>query len=73
MSRLRHLLQGEGVNLRVHGITPEDAEKAARLYESGLTIRKVAEEIGSSFGTIQRALHENGVEMRASGICKRIE
>lgn len=40
-SGLRQLLRGEGVALREQGITPEDAERAVRLYESGLTIRQV--------------------------------
>ena len=66
-SGLRHLLLGEGVALRAHGITSEDAEEAVRLYESGLTIRQVAERIGSSFGTVRTALHEHEVVMRTSG------
>lgn len=63
---LRQLLQGEGVALREQGITPDDAEKAVRLYETGLTIREV-EQVGYSYGTIQRMLNENGVAMRAGG------
>lgn len=72
-SGLRHLLQGDGVTLREHGISQEEAENAVRLYESGLTIRQVVEQIDSSFGTIQRVLHEHGGAMRASAIGKRAE
>lgn len=54
--------------MRTQGITREDAEKAVRLYESGLTIRQVVEQIDSSFGTFQRVLRENGVAMQASAI-----
>lgn len=66
-SGLRHLLRGEGVALREQGITAEDADKAVRLYESGLTIRRVVERVGYSYGTIQRMLNEKGVVMRPGG------
>lgn len=68
---LLELLRTEGVPLRRQAITPEDAEKAVRLYESGLTIKQVVEQVGYSYGTIRRVLHENGVAMRATGIGKR--
>ena len=60
------------MELRVPGITPEDAKKAVRLYEPGLTIRQVVEQIGYSFGTIHRVLHKHGVAMRASAVGKGI-
>lgn len=66
-SGLRQLLRDEGVALREHGITPEDVERAVRLYESGITIRQVVEQIGYSFGTIQRMLKEQGVAPRGAG------
>lgn len=66
-SGLRHFLQGEGVTLREYGITPEGAENAVRLYESGLTIRQVAGRVGYSYGTIRTILHKRSVAMRASG------
>jgi hypothetical protein len=66
-SGLRQLLRGEDVALREQGITPEDAERAVRLYETGLTIRQVVEKVGSSYGTIQRMLNEKGVVLRAGG------
>ncbi len=66
-SGLCQLLRAEGVPLREHGITLEDAETAVRLYESGLTIREVVEQVGYSYGTIQRMLNEQGVALRAGG------
>lgn len=39
----------------------------AALYEEGLGIRSVAEEIGRSFSTARRALLAAGVELRPSG------
>jgi transposase-like protein len=65
------LLQDEGVALREHGISPDDEEEAVRLYESGLTIRQVAERIGASHGTIQRVLNKHAGVMRASPVGKR--
>jgi hypothetical protein len=71
-SGLSHFLEGEGVVLREQGITPEGAERAVRLYESGLTIRQVAERLGSSHGTIQRVLNKQGVSTRASCTVGRV-
>lgn len=69
-SGLCQLLQAEGVSFRRQAITPEDAERAVQLYESGLTIKQVVGQVGYSFGTIRMVLHEHGVTMRASGIGK---
>lgn len=70
---LRELLQAEGVSMRRQAITPEDAERAVRLYlyKDGLTITQVVGQVGYSFGTIRRVLHEYGVVMRATCIRKR--
>lgn len=70
-SGLCQLLRLKGVALREPGITPEDAEIAVRLYESGLTIRQVVENVGYSIGTIQRMLNEKGVVLRAGRRGKR--
>lgn len=67
-SGLCQLLQEEDVTLREQGITPDDAERTVRLYESGLTIRQVVEQVGYSYGTIQRLLHQRGVVMGAGPI-----
>ena len=64
-SRLSELLQDEGVSLREQGIDPGASEKAVRLYESGLTIREVVDQVGYSYGTIRTVLHEQGVALRA--------
>lgn len=39
----------------------------AALYESGMGIRGVAEEIGSSYSTVWRRLHAAGVQLRPAG------
>lgn len=71
-SGLRHLLQSEGVRVREHGITADDAHEAARLYASGLTISQLVEKIGSSYGTVRKVLHERGVALRAGGQGDRV-
>jgi hypothetical protein len=68
---LLQLFQTEGVSLRRQAISPQDAERAVRLYESGLTIKQVVEQVGYSFGTIRRVLHDHGVALRGSGVGKR--
>lgn len=47
-SALLQLLRNEGVTLRKQCITLREAKQAARLYESGLSITEVVEQIGYS-------------------------
>lgn len=54
--------------MRKQPITPEDANRAVQLYESGLVISEVAEAISSSYGAVRKVLHECGVTMRPKGI-----
>ncbi|MGJ5831374.1 helix-turn-helix domain-containing protein [Streptomyces ossamyceticus] len=42
-------------------------DKAARLYESGMTVDAVAKAIGRSHGGTLALLHEAGVTMRKRG------
>lgn len=65
---LLDLLRREGVELRRRPITESDARWAARLYESGMSISEVVEQIGYSFSTVRRALHRSGVAMRPKGV-----
>lgn len=67
-SGLLQLLRAEGVSLRRQPLAPEDAKRAVRLYENGLTIDEVAEQIGSSYSTVRKILHQSGVTMRPKGI-----
>jgi hypothetical protein len=69
---LRKLLLAQGVSFRKQPMTPEDAGRAVRLYERGLTIKEVVTQVGYSFSTIRRMLHANGVAVRERGIGKRI-
>jgi AraC-like DNA-binding protein len=67
---LGEVLLAEGVAFRRQAITTEDTERAVQLYESGLTIKQVVAQVGYSYGTIRRVLHEHGVAMRATGTGK---
>jgi AraC-like DNA-binding protein len=69
-SGLRDLLRAEGVSLRGHAMTVQDAERAVHLYEHGLTITEVVRHIGYSHGTIRTALRKHGVALRSGGLNK---
>jgi AraC-like DNA-binding protein len=68
---LRQLLLAEGVSLRGHAMTVQDAEKAVQLHEHGLTVRQMVEQIGYSEGTIRKILREHSVATRSVGHGKR--
>ena len=65
---LLHLLRKAGVTMRKQPVTLRDAKQAAMLYESGLSITEIVEQIGYSYSTVRKSLHESGVEMRPKGI-----
>lgn len=67
-SGLLRLLRTEGVNLRKQPMTPLDANRAAWLHQSGLTITKLVEKIGYSYSTVRKSLNAGGVAMRPMGI-----
>jgi transposase len=41
--------------------------RVARLYAQGASIRAIADATGRGYGTVQRMLHEAGVEPRSRG------
>ena len=65
---LLDLLRGEGVSIRKQPMTEGDIDRAVELYESGLTIKQVVEQIGYSNGPIRNALHVRGVRMRPGAV-----
>jgi hypothetical protein len=54
--------------MRKQAITSADAKRAARLYEGGMSIIEIVEQIGYSYSTLRKSLHESGVAMRPKGI-----
>lgn len=48
---------------------PLDLGEATRLYESGLTLRQVAQRVGWSYGGLHSRFAEAGVPMRPRGGC----
>jgi AraC-like DNA-binding protein len=71
-SGLRDLLRAEGVSLRGHAMTVQDAERALHLYERGLTITQVVSHIGYSHGTIRKVLLKRSVAIRSGAQGERV-
>ena len=47
---------------------PDDLrDEASRLYEGGMTMKAVGQELGVSVGTVRVALHQGGVQVRRGG------
>jgi transposase-like protein len=67
-SALLRLLHSEGVPIRKQAITPADTARAVQLYESGLSITEIVEQVGYSYNTVRKSLHESGAVMRPKGI-----
>ena len=66
---LRRLLKHAGVAIRTQFVvTPKVARQIVQLYESGLTIRQVAVQVGCAYGTVRGVLHENDAEVRVSPV-----
>ena len=49
-------------------MTAADAKQAAQLYEGSMSITEIVEQIGYSYSTVRKSLHESGVAMRPKGI-----
>ncbi|WP_220188445.1 helix-turn-helix domain-containing protein [Streptomyces phytophilus] len=56
--------RGRGAPRKDIGITPDELR---RRYQGGENIRALAASLGCSFGTLQRRLHETGIEVRPRG------
>lgn len=67
-SGLIQLLRGGGVKLRKQPMTPDDSQRAARFYQSEVSISEVVEQIGFTYSTVRKSLHRSGVAMRPKGV-----
>lgn len=66
------LLMSTGIAIRTRFVvTPEAAVRIVELYESWLTVRQVAAEVGCAYGTVRGVLHDNGGEVRVSPVGRR--
>lgn len=45
-------------------MTSADAKQAAKLYEDGMSITEIVEQIGYSYSTVRKSLHKSGTPMR---------
>lgn len=52
---------------RVRFFQPHHEEEIAQMYSDGLSINKIAQEIGSAFGTVRRVLVRQGTKLRGQG------
>lgn len=58
------LLHERGVVMRRQPLSNAQRLRAVQLYESGVAIKPIAEQLGSSFGTVHRVLKAEGVRLR---------
>lgn len=61
---IRGILKRSGVTMRRIPAREDQIREMVRLYESGLSLVKVGEQVGFSDGTVHRYLREQGVPMR---------
>jgi transposase-like protein len=53
---------------------PDDLrDEASRLYEDGMTMKAVGQELGVSVGTVRVALHQSGVQVRRGGFASHTD
>ena len=58
------ILEDAGVPMRRQGLNEAEVDEAVRLYESGMSLARVATQLGSEPTTVGRALHARGVRLR---------
>ena len=58
------ILKRAGVNVRYRSLGSKDIELAIELYESGLSLVKVADRLSCNGGTVWRAFKQQGVVTR---------
>lgn len=59
------ILTRNGVQTKHPGLTGENIDKAAQLYEDGWSLARIGEQLGVTATTVHRRLRERGVAMRA--------
>lgn len=64
-SALLRLLREQNIVVRQQVVSPELEQLMAQDYEAGLTVAELKDKYGISHGTVLRAMHRAGVEMRA--------
>jgi transposase-like protein len=61
------ILQRHGVQLRSKVLTPNDIERATKMYVEGASLRIVGEQLGVNASTVRRVLLAAGVQTRPNG------
>jgi len=60
------ILSRNGVQTKHPGLSPEDIDQAAQLYEDGWSLARIGEHLGVTATTVHRRLRERGVTMRST-------
>jgi DNA-directed RNA polymerase specialized sigma24 family protein len=60
-------LHRHGVPIRMRGLSDEQIEEAARLYEAGWKLAKIGKRMEVSSDTVRSRLRERGIVMRPRG------
>jgi DNA-directed RNA polymerase specialized sigma24 family protein len=58
------ILDRHGVLRKRGGLSPSQTTRAVELYAGGLSIQRIANQLGSNYSTVRAALVKSGVTMR---------
>lgn len=61
---LRHLLSGQGLQMRKQPLSEDEVELAINLYAEGLSLREIGAQIGRGKTSVKEALNQRGVVLR---------
>lgn len=61
-------LNKHGLRRPKNTLKPERVNRAIELYRAGMTLREVAQAVGSNSYTVQHALEARGVQRRSRGV-----
>lgn len=50
--------------MRPKGLSPEQDVEAERLYATGVSLKRVAEQLGVNAETVRRVLRNHGIQLR---------
>lgn len=65
------ILKRHGVSMRMCGMSPEQIEKAPRLYQDGWSLARIGEHLGFDDMTVRSRLLERGVIGHGGAGCRR--
>ena len=60
----RFILKRNGVSMRRHGLSPQQTDESARLYEAGWSLARIGQKMTVDPTTVLTRLRERGVQTR---------